>query len=171
MAIQVGGTTVINDSRALQNIASVDATTAASITAAQGGGGGLTLTNFTALDASSNTVQSGISSDAFRITLMFTTNVANSSSRTILQFATSTGSWKTVYTYYGNRGAITCIATKDPRNSNRWYVTSNAGAGSGSEASLWTWSGYMDMGGTLERIRLTDYGTSYGEGSFVVESL
>jgi hypothetical protein len=39
MAIQVGGTTVINNSRALSNIASVDATTAASITAAGVGGG------------------------------------------------------------------------------------------------------------------------------------
>jgi len=34
MAIKVNGTTVINDSRALQNVASVDATTAASMTAA-----------------------------------------------------------------------------------------------------------------------------------------
>tara|TARA_R110000822_G_scaffold45199_1_gene120953 strand:- start:698 stop:1492 length:795 start_codon:yes stop_codon:yes gene_type:complete len=39
MAIKVNGTTVINDSRALSNIASVDATTAASITAAGVGGG------------------------------------------------------------------------------------------------------------------------------------
>ena len=40
MAIQVGGTSVINDSRVLQNISSVDATTAASITAAGVGGAG-----------------------------------------------------------------------------------------------------------------------------------
>jgi len=40
MAIKVNGTTVIDDSRALSNIASVDATTAASITAAGVGGGG-----------------------------------------------------------------------------------------------------------------------------------
>ena len=39
MAIKVNGTTVINDSRALSNIASVDATTAASISAAGVGGG------------------------------------------------------------------------------------------------------------------------------------
>jgi hypothetical protein len=39
MAIKVSNTTVINDSRALQNIASVDSTTAASITAAGVGGG------------------------------------------------------------------------------------------------------------------------------------
>lgn len=37
MAIQVGGTTVVNDSRQLQNIASLDATTAATISAAGGG--------------------------------------------------------------------------------------------------------------------------------------
>ena len=40
MAIQISGTTVVNDSRQLQNIASVDSTTAASITAAGVGGGG-----------------------------------------------------------------------------------------------------------------------------------
>ncbi len=41
MAIQVSGTQVIGNSRELTNIASVDATTAASITAAGVGGGGL----------------------------------------------------------------------------------------------------------------------------------
>jgi len=40
MAIQVNGTTVINDSRALTNIASVDATTVAALGAAGVGGGG-----------------------------------------------------------------------------------------------------------------------------------
>jgi len=41
MAIKVGGTTVINDSRALNNITSVDATTVAALgTAGVGGGGG-----------------------------------------------------------------------------------------------------------------------------------
>jgi hypothetical protein len=39
MAIQVSGTEVISNARALNNIASVDATTAASITAAGVGGG------------------------------------------------------------------------------------------------------------------------------------
>jgi hypothetical protein len=43
MAIKVGGTTVIDDSRALTNIASVDATTVAALgTAGVGGGGGST---------------------------------------------------------------------------------------------------------------------------------
>ena len=42
MAIQVSGTQVIGNSRELTNIASVDATTAASITAAGVGGGGAT---------------------------------------------------------------------------------------------------------------------------------
>jgi len=45
MAIKVGGTTVIDDSRALTNIASVDATTVAALgTAGIGGGGGIELT-------------------------------------------------------------------------------------------------------------------------------
>ena len=40
MAIKVGGTTVVDDSRGLTNIATVDATTAAAISAAGVGGGG-----------------------------------------------------------------------------------------------------------------------------------
>jgi hypothetical protein len=39
MALQVGGTTVINDSRQLQSIASLDSTTAATIGSSVGGGG------------------------------------------------------------------------------------------------------------------------------------
>ena len=46
MALQINGTTVVNNSRALQNIASVDSTTAASITAAGVGGGGATSAEF-----------------------------------------------------------------------------------------------------------------------------
>ena len=45
MAIKVGGTTVVDDSRALTNITSVDATTVAALgTAGIGGGGGIELT-------------------------------------------------------------------------------------------------------------------------------
>ena len=40
MAIKIIGTTVVNDSRQLQNIASLDATTSATISSAVGGGGG-----------------------------------------------------------------------------------------------------------------------------------
>ena len=46
MAIQVGGTQVISNSQGLTNIASVDSTTAASITAAGVGGGGATSAEF-----------------------------------------------------------------------------------------------------------------------------
>ena len=42
MAIQISGTTVINDSRQLQNVASLDATTTASIKSAVGGGASIT---------------------------------------------------------------------------------------------------------------------------------
>ena len=50
MAIKVNGTTVINDSRALTNIASVDATTATAIGAA-GVGGAMSLISTTSLNA------------------------------------------------------------------------------------------------------------------------
>lgn len=53
MAIKVNGTTVINDSRALSNIASVDATTVAALGAA--GVGGANINSFTVLNSSVNT--------------------------------------------------------------------------------------------------------------------
>ena len=61
MAIQVSGTTVINDSRQLQNIASLDSTSAAAITAAGVGGGGEQ--TFTAASAVSTGDVVGMRSD------------------------------------------------------------------------------------------------------------
>ena len=52
MAIQVGGTQVISNSQGLTNIASVDSTTAASITAAGVGGGGVDYSSPTYASAS-----------------------------------------------------------------------------------------------------------------------
>ena len=56
MAIKVNGTTVINDSRALSNIASVDATTAAAIGAAGVGGGVWALESTTTISSAVTTV-------------------------------------------------------------------------------------------------------------------
>ena len=55
MAIQVSGTSVINNSRQLQNIASVDSTTAASITAAGVGGGTIGFSSATTYNSSTFT--------------------------------------------------------------------------------------------------------------------
>lgn len=51
MAIQIAGTNVINNSRQLQNIASLDSTTTSTISSAVGGGGG---GGFTSYDTSSS---------------------------------------------------------------------------------------------------------------------
>ena len=53
MAIQVSGTEVISNARALTNVASIDATTAASITAAGVGGGLKLLQNYTTTSTAS----------------------------------------------------------------------------------------------------------------------
>ena len=55
MAIKVNGTTVINDSRQLQNVASVDATTVAAMGAA-GVGGAMSLISTTAISANVTTL-------------------------------------------------------------------------------------------------------------------
>lgn len=64
MAIQISGTTVVNDSRQLQNIASVDATTAAVIAENAGGGGG---PRFQELVVSSQTWTPKMNGDAYLI--------------------------------------------------------------------------------------------------------
>lgn len=64
MAINISGTTVINNSRQLQNIASVDATTAAVIAENAGGGGG---PRFQELVVSSQTWSPKMDGDAYLI--------------------------------------------------------------------------------------------------------
>lgn len=64
MAIQISGTTVINNSRQLQNIASVDATTAAVIAENAGGGGG---PRFQELVTTSQTWSPKMNGDAYLI--------------------------------------------------------------------------------------------------------
>ena len=67
MAIQVSGTSVINDSRQLQNIASVDSTTAASITAAGvGGTPGLTRISSASISNVANFSFSGFNSSNYQ---------------------------------------------------------------------------------------------------------
>jgi hypothetical protein len=56
MAIQVSGTEVISNARALANIASVDATSAASISAAGVGGGSITLITSPAVTPSTTSI-------------------------------------------------------------------------------------------------------------------
>ena len=68
MAIQVNGTEVISNSRALNNITSIDATTAASITAAGVGGGGTSASSTTFTSSGTWTKPSGV--NAVRATVI-----------------------------------------------------------------------------------------------------
>jgi len=104
MAIQVNGTTVINDSRALQNIASLDATTTATISAA-GGGGGLELLQNTAITSDTSYIDynfpSGYSEfffvfDQFRSTF----SAAYNYPRMQIRLKDGSGNLITGYEYY-----------------------------------------------------------------------
>ncbi len=102
MAIKVNGTTVINDSRQLQNVASVDATTATAIGAAGVGGSleHLSTTNITSDVAYIEyTFPSGYS--GFRFTLnSWTTATSNGDTRTLLvRFTDGSNNLITDYEY------------------------------------------------------------------------
>ena len=96
MAIKVGGTTVVDDSRALTNVASIDATTAASISAAGVGGGGSR--DFVASGAVSNGDLVGLNSDGTISTLSQAL-----SSDVVVFSATSDGPIKVAYDTNSNK--------------------------------------------------------------------
>jgi hypothetical protein len=74
MAIKVNGTTVINDSRALQNIASVDSTTATAIGNA-GVGGGTTLLATTTLSGAREITVSSLNLSGYDLLYAFAANI------------------------------------------------------------------------------------------------
>jgi hypothetical protein len=135
MAIKVNGTTVINDSRALTNVASVDATTAASITAAGVGGafdvsGGvgssgmqITATSIPPIGClilchSGDTRVAGIKVRELNYGIQFTasnsTNVvrlttANAANNDIATYMIETGTWRVLNaTYKSSDGNLIC---------------------------------------------------------------
>ena len=69
MAIKVNGTTVINDSRALTNIASLDATTVAAIGAAGVGGATSLITDWTTVSTNASSLQISLTGDYDAITI------------------------------------------------------------------------------------------------------
>ena len=100
MAIKVSGTSVINDSRALQNIASVDSTTAAAITAAGVGGGEMVLLTDNASVGSSTTyIEVSFTAD-YRMYIVQFVNVGTNSSNFCAQYTNSSGNRITTSGYY-----------------------------------------------------------------------
>ena len=69
MAIKVNGTTVINDSRALTNIASLDATTVAAIGAAGVGGATSLITDWTTVSTNASYLEISLTGDYDAITI------------------------------------------------------------------------------------------------------
>tara|TARA_R110000796_G_scaffold238645_1_gene359053 strand:- start:231 stop:830 length:600 start_codon:yes stop_codon:yes gene_type:complete len=99
MAIKVSGTSVINDSRALQNIASVDSTTAAAITAAGVGGGEVVL--LTDNGALSNTTYIEVSfTGDYRMYIVQFVNARTNSTGFSAGYTNSSGNLITSTNYY-----------------------------------------------------------------------
>jgi hypothetical protein len=104
MAIQVGGTTVVNNSRALQNIASVDATTAASITAAGvGGGSGVAGISWATVVSGTTVNLDGVATDGSG------TWIVVGQGGKVLRSTNNGVSWSTVSTPVGTGSDFTCV--------------------------------------------------------------
>jgi hypothetical protein len=99
MAIKVNGTTVINDSRALSNIASVDATTAAAIGAAGVGGGEVVLLTDNAALSSTTYIEISFTGD-YRMYIVQFVNVGTNSSGLSAQYTNSNGTRINTSNYY-----------------------------------------------------------------------
>jgi hypothetical protein len=128
MAIQVSGTTVIDDSRNLTNITSVDATTVASISAAGVGGGGTH--DFVASGAISNGDVVVLNSDG---TVSVVAGVSTSVGSSTVFESASTSQTSAAFDSLNNRVVITY---KDGANSN--YGTAVVGTVSGASISFGT---------------------------------
>jgi hypothetical protein len=120
MAIKVNGTTVINDSRALSNIASVDATTAAAIGAAGVGGGQewTLLSTYT----NSNTYEQGTSFEIGDITVNMPSDMSSISGLAFVvekdhRKSTSYGAGQ--YLFFGKQG-LTGSARWSTADQHRW---------------------------------------------------
>lgn len=130
MAIQVSGTTVVDDSRNLTNIASVDATTVASISAAGVGGGGTH--DFVASGAISNGDIVILNSDG-TVTVAGNVTIPQSiGSRIQFEPAFSEG----ISSAYDELNNKVVIAYRDNGNSN--YGTAIVGTVSGNSISFGT---------------------------------
>ena len=117
MAIQVSGTEVISNARALNNIASVDATTAASITAAGVGGG-----TWTVLGTSGNlgtlSAGSGVSSISSFVLPVGCTDVSLEVAYDVSLLQNNTSAALDVYiSTIGTSGSLSSIGSTTARSS------------------------------------------------------
>jgi len=111
MAIQISGTEVISNSRGLNNIASVDATTAASITAAGvGGGGTFEKLSTTTISSSTGVVYTNLSVDTHNRFQVHLSGIESANSSTKLSMRLVSGpdsnGWYNNYNIYGSEAAI-----------------------------------------------------------------
>jgi hypothetical protein len=154
MAIKVNGTTVINDSRALQNIASVDSTTVTALgNAGVGGGATELITNWTNVPSSSSwSVSLSSSYDIIRI---FLNRVSASTNGGVWQYIRlqHSGGTETHYPqqyWYGSGNT----------RGNDSFIRMGDVQGTGSSATSYT-SGYIDFIHANNSSRVTQYHSSF----------
>ncbi len=108
MAIQVGGTTVINNSRQLQNVASVDATTVATLNAAGiGGGSGVAGITWATVSSGITTNLNAVASDENG------TWIIVGDSGAVVRSTNNGVSWSSVSTPAGTGSSFTCVGYGD----------------------------------------------------------
>ena len=128
-AIQMGGTEVLNSSRQLSNIASIDATTATAISAAGVGGGGTA--DFVASGAISTGEIVSINSDG-TVSVAYATGLGNNVNYTSGDID---GSGRIASVYDTNSNKVVIIYN-DTSNNN--YLTASVGTVSGTSISFGT---------------------------------
>lgn len=161
MAIKVNGTTVVNDSRSLTNIASIDATTEAAISAAgfsqstgditnvtaggglTGGGASGAITLYHAdtssqgsINNSGNTVIQDISVDTYgHITSMSSATISTSPPTTINTVGT--------YAFCVQVSGTQATTGGTTAGSNLRYTHAENGSGSGTPSGTWRLMGFI----------------------------
>jgi len=180
MAIKIGGTTVINDSRQLQNVASIDSNTVTALNNAGVGGSNVgTKVTWTSATAYSSVTFTGLSGATY-IEVLYTGLGGGNGKEPIIQLGTSSGFKTTDYKdisgwvqFYGNSystndgfvwkglsGGSSGIMRLVKDNDNIWHemhgqnYNGNPGFGGGA----------VDLGGAITQLKYMRRQNDYGSG-------
>ena len=199
MAIKVNGTTVINDSRALNNIASIDATTATAISDAGVGGGGWALDSTVSITSGTTSLEISIPASYSMIRMEFVDIVAaansitknlyfrNSGDTADLQYDGGYSGYAGSYnidTRRNNQSAFpfdqaandsnVTLVLRNPNDAtpnNGFNVTSTGWSDLYSDGSWYNGGGAFITAGSVSKVKLTATGSGIASGTIYVYGL
>ena len=183
MAIKIGGTSVINDSRQLQNVASIDSATATAFNNAGVGGSNVgTKVTWSSSTSYSSVTFTGLSGATFiEVTFNGLGGTAGNGNEPIIQLGTSGGiktsgyesqsGWMAFYAQSvgsGDQGFVWKALSQGASGfmrlvkdeSNVWYASHSTNYGAGPSAG----GGIVNLGGAITQLKYNRISGTFGNG-------